>query len=132
RLLAYMISLSPDVERLRAVVRRRLMDPPRIEAAQKNLTSMLRTLWAGGFIRLDPPPPAEENPAKEPTMTSPATSTKQGSLGALLALAREKSAVSGSPAASQSGPTVAPSVATYEPKVAYPTPALSTLLSFRG
>ena len=30
-----------------------------IEAAQKALTGMLRTLWAGGFVKLEPPPPAD-------------------------------------------------------------------------
>ena len=43
------------------VVRKRLMDAPRIEAGQKQLQRMLMSLWAGGFVRLEPePPPSEE------------------------------------------------------------------------
>src|SRR6202451_3734783 len=60
RLLAYLLQISPDVEHLRAVVRKRLMDAPRIDAGQKMLTRMLVTLWAGGFVRWDPPPPKPE------------------------------------------------------------------------
>ena len=39
RLLAYLLEISPDVEQLRAVVRKRLMDAPRIEAGQKQLSA---------------------------------------------------------------------------------------------
>src|ERR1700685_3097717 len=64
RLLAYLLEISPDVQRLRAVVGRRLMDSARIEAGQKALTQMLITLWAGGFVRLDPPPPVVDEKAE--------------------------------------------------------------------
>jgi len=40
RMLAYMLQLSPDVERVRTLVRKRLMDPKRIEQAQKHLHQM--------------------------------------------------------------------------------------------
>ncbi len=54
RLLAYLLKVSPDVERLRAVVRKRLLDEPRIKAGERVLESMLRTLAKGGFVTLEP------------------------------------------------------------------------------
>jgi len=57
RLLAYLLKLSPEISRIRSVVRKRLMDQPRIEAAEKHLDRMLLTLHRTGFVRLDPEPP---------------------------------------------------------------------------
>ncbi len=57
RLLAYLLKLSPEVARVRAVVRKRLMDEARIQAQEKTLDQMLRTLADRGFVTLDPPPP---------------------------------------------------------------------------
>jgi superfamily II DNA/RNA helicase len=58
RLLAYLLSRSPDVSLIRTVVSKRLMDPKQIETSQKRLIEMLVTLHRGGFIQLDPQPPA--------------------------------------------------------------------------
>lgn len=59
RLLAYLLKLSPDVGRLVTFVRKRLLDSGSMERAEKRLQEMLLTLWAGGFVTLDPPPPGE-------------------------------------------------------------------------
>jgi len=56
RLLAYLLKISPEVERVRRVLRKRLMDAPRIAAQEKQLERMLVTLSEGGFVVLDPPP----------------------------------------------------------------------------
>jgi superfamily II DNA/RNA helicase len=64
RLLAYMLKLSPEVARVRNVIRKRLMDEPRIQASEKALDRMLLTLAAGGFVTLDPPPPAPPVPGQ--------------------------------------------------------------------
>src|SRR5437764_1086724 len=66
RLLAYLLKLSPEVSRVRAVVRKRLMDAPRIKASETALDRMLLTLAENHFVTLDPPPPpppAEDAPA---------------------------------------------------------------------
>jgi hypothetical protein len=60
RLLAYMLEISPDVSRIRNLVRKRLMDEARMKANEKVLDSMLITMEKGGFVRLDPPPPAPD------------------------------------------------------------------------
>ena len=57
RMLAYMLKLSPEVDRLRALVHKRLMDPKQLEASEKHLERMLLTLHAGDFVRLEPEPP---------------------------------------------------------------------------
>jgi superfamily II DNA/RNA helicase len=62
RLLAYLLSISPEVARVRSVLRKRLMDEPRIKASEAVLESMLLTLARGGYVTLEPeppPPPAE-------------------------------------------------------------------------
>jgi superfamily II DNA/RNA helicase len=78
RLLAYLLQLSPDVERLRQLLRKRLMDPKQLDAADKELDRMLLTLHAGDFVRLEPEPPqanvtGNEREA-EPTSAAPQTS----------------------------------------------------------
>src|SRR5262249_27706018 len=57
RLLAYLLTVSPEVERIRRVVRKRLMDESRIRAGEKVLEQMLLTLHRAGLVVLDPPPP---------------------------------------------------------------------------
>ncbi len=58
RLLAYMLEASPEVDRIRDLVGRRLMDPKKLEAGQRELDRMLLTLHRAGFARLEPEPPA--------------------------------------------------------------------------
>jgi superfamily II RNA helicase len=64
RMLAYMLSISPEVEPLRKFVGSRLMDSGRLEAGQRQLDRMLLTLHRGGFVKLEPEPPAEEELGK--------------------------------------------------------------------
>lgn len=78
RLLAYMLKLSPEVDRIRKVVRKRLMDEPRIKAGEVVLDRMLLTLARSGYVRLEPEPPAPaegaspvESPAYSPQMAHP-------------------------------------------------------------
>lgn len=69
RLLAYLLQVSPDVDKIRGVIRKRLLDQPRIEAGMKQLNRMLLILHERGFVKLDPEPPTTrdgEVPA-EPT-----------------------------------------------------------------
>lgn len=57
RLLAYLLQISPDVERLRKFAHKRLLLPKQLEKVDERLTQQLLTLYAGDFIDLDPPPP---------------------------------------------------------------------------
>jgi superfamily II DNA/RNA helicase len=56
RLLAYLLKVSPEVDKIRSVVRKRLLDQPRIEAGMKQLNRMLLILHDKGFVRLEPEP----------------------------------------------------------------------------
>src|SRR5207249_453349 len=77
RLLAYLLKVSPDVEKIRTVVRKRLLDGPRIEAGMKQLVRMLLTLHRGGYVILGPEPPTEpEAPKRE---AAPALASASGS-----------------------------------------------------
>src|SRR5262249_14675001 len=66
RLLAYMLKLSPEVAMIRTVVRKRLMDEPRIKSGEKSLDQMLLTLEAGGFVKLEPTPPKPKDDGQPP------------------------------------------------------------------
>jgi superfamily II DNA/RNA helicase len=57
RLLAYLLKLSPEVAKVRTVIRKRLMDESRVKASEKALDRMLVTLAERGFVTLDPPLP---------------------------------------------------------------------------
>lgn len=64
RLLAYLLKVSPDVDKIRTVIRKRLLDQPRIEAGMKQLTRMLVILHDRGFLKLEPEPPPVAPPAE--------------------------------------------------------------------
>ncbi len=93
RLLAYMLDHSPDVQPLRDLVGRRLLQPKQIEEGQRELNRMLITLWKGGYVKLDPPPrvatagPAKpkSQPASKNEPAVPAEPEPTGLFGHLLA-----------------------------------------------
>jgi hypothetical protein len=60
RLLSYLLEVSPDVDRIRGVIRKRLLDDARIVAGEKILEQMLLTLHAAGYIAIDPAPVKNE------------------------------------------------------------------------
>jgi superfamily II DNA/RNA helicase len=66
RLLAYLLQVSPDVDVIRTVIRKRLLDQPRIEAGMKQLNRMLAILHERGFVKLEPEPPVVDPEAKGP------------------------------------------------------------------
>ncbi|MDA1014577.1 MAG: DEAD/DEAH box helicase [Planctomycetota bacterium] len=146
RLLAYLLKISPEVIRLRAAVRRRLMEPKQLDEGEKILTQMLLTLRAGDFVTLEPEPPpppdaaANESPAaasNETKAVAPVESAESsvGSFGALLQEAR--TAADESEASNADKPAVqrvvlkAPPVP-YQPRFARATPLIDTLLKFRS
>jgi superfamily II DNA/RNA helicase len=89
RLLAYLLSKSPDVQPLRDLVGRRLMDAKQLENAQRDLNLMLITLWTAGYIELDPKPkPLTNAPNAKPSTAGGAEETSE--LVGLLAAAGYK------------------------------------------
>lgn len=66
RLLAYLLTQTPQVKPLRELVSRRLLDTKQIEKAQIRLNEMLVTLWTAGYLELDPKPqPKSAGPPKK-------------------------------------------------------------------
>jgi superfamily II DNA/RNA helicase len=59
RLLAYLLKVSPEVAKIRNVIRKRLMDEPRVKAGEKQLDAMLVTLATAGYVNLEPAPPTK-------------------------------------------------------------------------
>src|SRR5208337_4332865 len=57
RLLGYMLDASPEIDIIRRLVGKRLMDPPHLEVAQRDLERMLLVLHRAGYVRLEPEPP---------------------------------------------------------------------------
>jgi superfamily II DNA/RNA helicase len=89
RLLAFMLLKNPEVQPLRTLVGKRLLDARQIEVAQKQLNRMLITLWTGGFIELEPKPrPKVQKPPQPPGSQSapkPGTDIRfSGNSGGLL------------------------------------------------
>ncbi|MBY0526669.1 MAG: DEAD/DEAH box helicase [Gemmataceae bacterium] len=77
RLLAYLLQHSPDVSKLRTVIRKRLMDDARIVAGDKALDRMLITLADAGFVTLSPElPPKGEDGTRPPYSPLQATPTE--------------------------------------------------------
>jgi superfamily II DNA/RNA helicase len=91
RLLAYLLKISPEVAQVRNVLRKRLMDEPRILAQEKHLTRMLRILAQNGFVTLKPEPPKDDaspdaaaDTAKEAAAYVPVLATPTPELDKLL------------------------------------------------
>jgi hypothetical protein len=141
-LLAYLLKVSPDVEKIRSVVRKRLLDGPRVEAGMKQLNRMLITLHEKGYVVLDPTPPTPETGDGERRSVSPSVletaDRKQETGKPVLGLVIDATPrAPGEPGALASGQAPATSAAVnlppaYQPVAATPTPSLDRLLVFRA
>ena len=124
------------MERLRQVVSKRLMHDKKLEAEQKQLGRMLMTLWAGGFVKLEPepPPPPETKPEEAPAKEEPEKEKpKPGLLGALILEAREEGkSKEKETSGKKTGPSDSSDRQEYQPKLAHATPRLAELLEFRS
>jgi hypothetical protein len=150
RLLAYMLQLSPEVDRIRHLIRKRLMDEPRIKAGQVVLERMLLTLHRGGFVKLEPEPPQESGvrsqesgvrsqesgPEASARKTEPGASARTGptppspSRGIFSDLLNAP--ITGGTLAPTQSPPAEPKPPAYAAVLARPTPELEKLLVFRS
>jgi superfamily II DNA/RNA helicase len=123
RLLAYLLKISPEVAKVRAVIRKRLLDENRIKAGEKAMDRMLVTLARGGFVTLEPTPPVEQEAGgrdQESGVRSQESGGKDqgpGSKGQESGVKGKESSVS---------------LGEYQAVLAHPTPALDRLLVFRS
>jgi len=148
RWLGYVLKSSSEVSRLRTVVRKRLLDEPRIVAGEKVLVRMLLTLHKAGFVNLHPPPPhptpATTTDIAVQSIPTPLAGEHQGA-----ALVR----LGSSPIPSGDGttpplppnpiprggkeweltsPVTVDTTRAYQPELAHPTELLDQLVTFRA
>jgi superfamily II DNA/RNA helicase len=128
RLLAYLLSLSPEVGRVREVVRKRLMDEPRRKAGDRALDRMLLTLHNAGFVELDPPPP---KPTDEP-VDAPAAPKIPAPEASLQLFGNPTGPKGNSLPSKPTEKTPPPEPPRYAAVMARPTPKLAQLLAFRS
>ncbi len=129
RLLSYMLEASPDVSLVRTLVQKRLMDPKRLERANRDLDEMLLTLRRAGYVTLEPEP--IEHDEKEEKVAQPKRDeTKSGTalFGVHLDGSGRASHAPGHGAEQAQENTPPP----YEAKFAHPTERLQLLRMFRG
>ena len=55
-----MLDASPEVDHVRRLVSRRLMDSRKVELGQEAMERMLLTLWRAGYVELEPEPPKDD------------------------------------------------------------------------
>jgi superfamily II DNA/RNA helicase len=140
RLLAYMLDVSSEVEPIRKLVSRRLMEGKGIVNGQRELDQMLLTLWAGGYVMLEPAPPAgqesgvrsqESGDWGQGTAGQPRKKTETERLmeQALRELRGDQNPKSETPNPKSE---ISASPSSYHPDRAVPTPELAKLLLLRG
>jgi superfamily II DNA/RNA helicase len=134
RMLAYMLQLSPDVDRLRQLVRKRLMEPPRLELGERQLHSMLLSLHAAGVVRLEPEPPqVSSSPEPAPAASEPAAPRLTPMARLIVeALQAERKARGEEPLPQVRGLESQPEKIEYRPERAFPTARMSEFFLFRG
>ncbi|HID77391.1 MAG TPA: DEAD/DEAH box helicase [Planctomycetaceae bacterium] len=127
RLLAYMLEASPDVELIRKLVGKRLMDSKRIEAGQRDLDHMLLVLWRAGYVRLEPEPPKQDRPGEDARQEGEPRGAQESFGVGLFDTAPQLRPAS--PAQKDEERTAR---SQYKPQYAYPTAELGKLLMLRG
>jgi superfamily II DNA/RNA helicase len=151
RLLAYMLTLSPEVEPIRQLVAKRLIAQSGQKNAQMQLNRMLISLWRAGYVELEPKPPAEttDDSASQPPEVGGAAKGEAAPLALDMGQRSfgEKKTAGISPAArrgtSQSSPLAPASLGEgpgargadaplYRPEFARPTEQLPLLTKLRG
>ena len=137
RLLAYMLEASPEVEPIRRLVGKRLHESGKIAGAQKQLDEMLMTLWAAGYVRLEPPPQEQDKETEgqsdgEKQPLKKQTETERMLAAALAELGQRSNSFTSDAVSPSLPPSVSPSLSSYQPRLAHPTENLSKLLKLRG
>ncbi|MBN2577463.1 MAG: DEAD/DEAH box helicase [Pirellulales bacterium] len=127
RLLAYMLEASPEVEPIRQVVSKRLMDSKRIVGGLRALNGMLLTLWRAGYVTLEPEPPKT---TEEDSQT--AEVPKNNDLFRLAAAGTAASAADATKADVPSAAKQSDAAPEYHPQYARPTAEMQKLHLFRG
>jgi superfamily II DNA/RNA helicase len=133
RLLGYMLDASPEIDIIRRLVGKRLMDGPHLEAAQRDLERMLLALHKAGYVRLEPEPESEEKKDGETGKTQDGEMGRvgDGETGSRADLVSPHLAITPSPHLPITPPPPPPPPP-YRPILAHPTAELPKLALFRS
>ncbi|MEQ8787620.1 MAG: DEAD/DEAH box helicase [Pirellulaceae bacterium] len=129
RLLAHLLDASPEVDTIRALVGKRLLEGKRLESNLKMLEQMLLTLWRAGYVELEPHPPIGAEVDDE-VAAKPQEANKAG--GGLLSGVEGIQTESGKRKAEKEGGDDEAEGGGYRPRFAYPTDLLPRLSVFRS
>ena len=129
RLLSYMLDASPEVDRVRALVRKRLMGPKRLEQANRDLDQMLLTLWRAGYVTLEPEPIERDDRDSQATESEP---DRPANTAELFGVALGGTDAAGSRSDQKSQQEEDDDEPTYQANLAHPTERLQLLRMFRG
>ncbi len=138
RLLAYMLLKSPEVQLLRDLVGRRLLDPKALEEGRRDLNRMLITLWTAGYVELEPKPRFKTSaPAAASKPGSVEAAKPEGLFGDLLAKKRAEENLThadsaAEPAANDDSDGRGYELDDYRPEFAHPTERLPWLVQMRS
>ena len=132
RLLAHMLEVSPEVEKIRQLVGRRLLENEQMAGAQRAVDLMLVTLWRAGCVRLEPEPPPGDQPAEElPEESTNAPTEGEKKKRKVLTIA-DLTFGGGVETASTEKQEDKPGPTGYQAEFAYPTDELKKLHMFRS
>jgi hypothetical protein len=138
RLLAFMLEASPEVERVRKLVGKRLMDSHHLEAGQRALVDMLLTLSKAGYVTLEPEPPKEEPETGENEASDSSRHRGETPMSAEPSRPRLQASLFGKPVLSKTEAAALESTEKknlpppYVPLYARPTEEMQKLHLFRG
>ncbi len=146
-----MLLKAPEVQPLRDLVGKRLLDPKSLDEARRDLNRMLITLWTSGYVTLEPKPRFKSSGpssvsaggagAKANQLQTNGPEKPAGLFGELLAQKRAEESGTGNPAApgtsEQSADTTSDDNRNYElddycPEFAHPTERLEWLVQLRS
>ncbi len=137
RLLAYMLLQSPEVQRLRDLVGRRLLDSKALEEGRRDLNRMLITLWTAGYVELEPKPRFKSSAPVVKPKSATEPEKPAGLFGELLAKKRAEENLAhadteAEPEASEDKDSRGYELDDYRPEFAYPTERLPWLVQMRS
>lgn len=132
RLLGYMLDASPEIDIIRRLVGKRLMDSVHLEAAQRDLERMLLVLHRAGYVRLEPEPPVEAGSGEQGEKKSVGGSAEAVSLGLFSGSVLPPSSPPLAPSSPFQAPLSPPPPPPYRPILAHPTEELPKLALFRS
>lgn len=135
RMLAYMLDASPELDRIREFVSKRLQPTGKVEQGLKALQRMLMTLYRAGYVTLEPRPPLKETADDGEESDTAAKQAAAEEAAPVLTFGQPTKPAYLPPAAkaaAEKAKAQAPAEPVYKPERAIPTETLYELSRLRG